>query len=80
MRKQKSGGKVRVLFQRQFIKGPLEGITHTDGITHVDRWHAAQWLKGVRANTRRGTLEYRISRILAVVQFVVCPIRTMAAH
>lgn len=53
-------GKCLVNFTREFTAGPLIGIKAPDKINHVDRWHAAQWLKGIRRNVRAGRLEYRL--------------------
>jgi len=44
----------------------LEGMTTHDRIRHVDRWHAAQWVKGVRRNSRLGRLDYRLTAIEAL--------------
>lgn len=55
--------KVTIVFSRLFVRGILEGIQHWDKITFVDRWHAAQWVRGIRRNTRRGVLDYRLMSI-----------------
>lgn len=52
--------KTTVFFTRTFTAGPLAGLTVPDKITHPDRRHAADWLKGVRQNSRAGRLEYRV--------------------
>ena len=49
-----------LLFTRQHTAGLLAGIKTHDAIRHVDRWHAAQWVKGIRRNSRRGVLEYKL--------------------
>jgi hypothetical protein len=51
---------IKVGFVREFTRGFLTGIKHADEITMIDRWHAAQWLKGVRRNSRCGKLDYRV--------------------
>lgn len=57
---------ILLLFSRKHVRGLLEGITTHDRIRHVDRWHAAQWVKGVRRNTRRGRLDYKLTAIEAL--------------
>jgi hypothetical protein len=59
--KNRIAGKCIIYFARRFTRGTLAGITCDDKIPHVDRWHAAQWLKGIRANVRRGVLEYKLT-------------------
>ncbi len=46
--------------------GMLEGLFTHAIIRHVDRWHAAQWLKGIRRNTRLGRLEYAIVAVKVI--------------
>lgn len=53
-------GKCVIVFVRLFTAGTLKGMKVPDSIPHVDRWHAAQWLKGIRRNVRRGVLEYKL--------------------
>jgi hypothetical protein len=50
---------VSIFFERLHTSGPLHGMKTYDFIRHVDRWHAAQWVKGVRRNSRRGALDYK---------------------
>lgn len=58
----KADGKpVVTAFTRVHTKGPLDGMRTYDSIRHVDRWHALQWLRGVRSNVRKGVLEYRLA-------------------
>lgn len=57
---------VILLFSRKHVRGLLEGITTHDKIRHVDRWHAAQWVKGIRRNTRKGVLDYKLTAIEAL--------------
>jgi hypothetical protein len=57
---------ILLLFTRTHVSGLLAGITTHDRIRHVDRWHAAQWVKGVRRNSKRGRLDYKLSAITAI--------------
>jgi hypothetical protein len=48
------------VWRKAFVPGAiLEGLKVWERLTFVDRWHAAQWLKGVRRNIRAGKLEWR---------------------
>jgi len=55
-----------LLFTRKHVSGLLKGIVTHDKIRHVDRWHAAQWVKGIRRNSRRGNLDYKLIAIEAL--------------
>lgn len=52
-------GRWAIVWQKQFRPGAiLEGLTITETLRFIDRWHAAQWLRGVRRNIRAGRLEW----------------------
>jgi hypothetical protein len=61
--------KTRILtvFERKFTTGILAGLTHKDKIIHIDRWHAAHWIKGIRRNSNNGILEYKLSSVKNIV-------------
>ncbi len=59
----KTNSQLTLLFTRIFTSGLLEGIKHHDRIRFVDRWHAAQWVRGIRRNTRRGVLDYKLTAV-----------------
>ena len=51
-----------MVWRKEFVSGAiLDGIKIWDRLEFVDRWHCAQWLKGVRRNIRQGSLEWRFS-------------------
>lgn len=55
-------GRWGMVWRKEFLPGQLlEGINAWDRLEFVDRWHCAMWLRGVRRNIRRGTLEWRFS-------------------
>ncbi len=58
--------KITLVFVREFIRGTLKGILAPDKITFVDRWHCAQWIKGIRRNSRKGVLEYKLKRVIVL--------------
>lgn len=52
--------KITLGFVRKFTSGTLNGMIHPDKITFVDRWHCAQWIKGIRRNSRNGSIDYKL--------------------
>jgi len=55
-----------LLFTRLFLPGTLlEGIKYHDRIRFVSRDRAAAWVRGIRRNTRRGVLDYKLVAIEA---------------
>lgn len=56
----KHSGRVGMVWRKSFVAGAiLEGLNVWERMEFIDRWHCAQWLKGVRRNIRRGVLEWR---------------------
>ena len=54
-----------ITFTRNFTRGPFNGMGLTDAIAFVSREAAAKWIRGIRANSRAGKLNYSISGIIA---------------
>lgn len=51
-----------MVWRKEFLPGTIfEGVNYWDCLEFCDRWHCAMWLRGVRRNIRRGTLEWRFS-------------------
>lgn len=57
--------KTTIAFTRNFIRGTFNGMGLTDSIAFVSREAAAKWIRGIRANSRAGKLDYSISGIIA---------------
>jgi len=57
---------VTLFFKRVHTKGILKGIQTRDQITHVDRKHAAHWVRGIRRNSRLGRLDYYIKNVVVL--------------
>lgn len=55
--------KHRIAFFRNFTRGPLAGVSASDSIEFVNRDSAARWIRGIRANSRAGVLNYTIGLI-----------------
>jgi hypothetical protein len=49
---------VTVNFKREFVKGTLKGIIHSDKIDFVSMARAESWIMGIDANSRK--LDYII--------------------
>jgi hypothetical protein len=49
-----------LFFTREFTKGTLAGLQHTDSLPFVSVERAAEWLKVVRAKGEKGKLPFRI--------------------
>lgn len=58
--------KITLVFVRKFTNGILKGILAPDKINFVDRWHCAQWVKGIRRNTRKGVLDYKLQKVIVL--------------
>lgn len=55
-------GRWGMVWRKAFLPGAiLAGINLWERLEFVDRWHCAQWLRGVRRNIRAGKLEWRFS-------------------
>lgn len=62
MTKQRIAGRCALIWRKEFLPGAIfEGINLWERLEFVDRWHCAQWIKGVRRNIRKGSLEWRFS-------------------
>jgi hypothetical protein len=49
---------IKVNFTRKFYKGNLNGLTHNDSITFINREAALRWLAGIKQNVEK--LDYYI--------------------
>lgn len=52
---------VTLYFTKSFNKGFLRGISVIESLGFVDTDSAARWLKGVRANSEAGKLDYAVT-------------------
>jgi len=51
---------VTLYFTRLFIKGTLKGLTHNDQINFISVERAMDWVKGIKANSMKGKLDYKL--------------------
>lgn len=57
---------VALAYNRVFVTGPLKGIVMRDTTRFVNRQRAAQWVRGIRRNSRLGLLDYKLLSIEVV--------------
>lgn len=55
---------VTIKFTKTFTRGVLAGISIEETMGHVDFASASRWVDGIRANGKRGALDYVISRVV----------------
>lgn len=58
---------VRLDFTRHFDRGILAGLTVPDSVSFVSQHSARRWLRGVRANSRTGKLDYKVGSFCMVL-------------
>lgn len=57
---------ITLVFSRRHTAGLFAGLTTTDRLRCIDRWHAAQWLKDIRQRSRSGRLGYSLQNLVVV--------------